>query len=245
MSVDPPPAAPSIGAELEAAFLAAFAMAERRRHATVTLEHLLLSLLQGDAACALLSLSGADPAELERELSEFVDLAAELPPDSPHRPVYEAAVHMVLNHAAMFARGGGRSTIDAPDLLAALMRQTDAYATLAIAAQGVSRVDLLRRIAHGSADFTIPPPTDASPVAVILHNDSVTTMEFVVELLSSLFELSPGRARSLMLEIHQGGQSGHGRVCVMPAELGRERALEAMRLAEEAGFPLRLTIEPL
>lgn len=239
-----PPATPlRLGASLAAAFEAAYTDAERRRHARCTLEHLLLRLLAAGPVRELLAACGADVADLERDLSDYLELAPELPDDSGARPAHEPAVRAVLDAAAAAVHFGGRTEIDGTDLLASLMKRTDAYAALAVGAQGVARVDVLRRMAHGTSDraaFRIAPLVGNAPVAVVLHNDPYTPMELVTSLLATVFDLPDERARALMLEAHSSGSS---RVGSMGPELARDRAIEAMRRAEEAGFPLRCTIE--
>ena len=59
---------------------------------------------------------------------------------------------------------------------------------------------------------------------VIIHNDDFTTMEFVVEVLKTVFFFSNEKAETLMLQVH--------------------RANKAINMAREKGFPLRLTVEP-
>jgi ATP-dependent Clp protease adaptor protein ClpS len=84
-------------------------------------------------------------------------------------------------------------------------------------------------------------PTTAGPWNVILHDDDVTTMEFVVHLLVTLFGKPFDDAVVLMLEVHHGG------VAVV-ATCSQERAelyVEQVRsLAAPRGFPLTATCEP-
>jgi ATP-dependent Clp protease adaptor protein ClpS len=82
----------------------------------------------------------------------------------------------------------------------------------------------------------------APPWRVILHNDDVTTMDFVVWLLEHLFHKSQPEAVRLMLEVHNRG-AGVATVCARErAELYVE---QVHSLARPRGFPLAATAEPV
>jgi ATP-dependent Clp protease adaptor protein ClpS len=79
------------------------------------------------------------------------------------------------------------------------------------------------------------------PTRVLLHNDDVTTMEFVVMVLRSIFELAWLDAEKVMLAAHVKGLALVG---VYPLEDAKYRVGQAHALARAEGFPLTLTIEP-
>lgn len=77
---------------------------------------------------------------------------------------------------------------------------------------------------------------------VIMHNDDFTPMEFVVMLLKTVF-LKPGEeATQLMLTVHKRGQAVVGEYTY---DMANTKSQKAMRMAREAGFPFKLTIEPI
>ncbi len=76
---------------------------------------------------------------------------------------------------------------------------------------------------------------------VILHNDNVTTMDFVVMVLKKFFRKSEREAIHIMLEVHLKGKGVAGKY---PYDIARTKADQTMRLARENFFPLRLTVEP-
>lgn len=93
-------------------------------------------------------------------------------------------------------------------------------------------------------DIELAPDSDTEldpPYDVILHNDDLTPMNFVVEVLRTVFELSRPRATRVMLEAHHNGKA-------LVVTLGREEAKfrvgQAHSLARSAGYPLSFTIEP-
>ena len=76
---------------------------------------------------------------------------------------------------------------------------------------------------------------------VILHNDDFTTMEFVVSILVNVFQKEHAEAESLMMQVHQKGKAVAG---IYTLDIAASKANKAMKMAREAGFPLRLTYEP-
>ncbi|MCM3880029.1 MAG: ATP-dependent Clp protease adaptor ClpS [Vicinamibacterales bacterium] len=75
---------------------------------------------------------------------------------------------------------------------------------------------------------------------VVLLNDDYTTMDFVIQVLESVFQKSPAEAYRIMMQVHQNGRGIAG---VYPWELAETKADTVRSLATEAGFPLRATIE--
>jgi ATP-dependent Clp protease adaptor protein ClpS len=82
-----------------------------------------------------------------------------------------------------------------------------------------------------------PPPR----FRVLLHDDDFTTMEFVTELLESLFGHPHDAAVQIMLDVHQ---KGIGLAGVYPHEVAEAKAAEVIRRARAAEFPFLATIEP-
>ncbi len=76
---------------------------------------------------------------------------------------------------------------------------------------------------------------------VIMHNDDVTTMEFVVNVLESVFFKPHDTAVDLMMTIHNTGEAVVG---IYSRDIAESKAQKAMDLAEHQGFPLKLTCSP-
>jgi ATP-dependent Clp protease adaptor protein ClpS len=75
---------------------------------------------------------------------------------------------------------------------------------------------------------------------VILLNDDYTTMEFVLEVLETLFQKSPVEAYRIMMHVHRNGRGLAG---VYTWEVAETKAEKVALLAADAGYPLRATIE--
>lgn len=76
---------------------------------------------------------------------------------------------------------------------------------------------------------------------VIIHNDDVTPMEFVVMILQRIFELLPLQAEHVMIVAHY---TGLAYVCTLPEGEAKTRVGKAHFAAQLEGHPLRFTIEP-
>jgi ATP-dependent Clp protease adaptor protein ClpS len=75
---------------------------------------------------------------------------------------------------------------------------------------------------------------------VLLLNDDYTTMEFVIQVLESVFEKSPAEAYQIMMHVHTNGRGLAG---VYPWEVAETKAETVVSLARGAGYPLQATVE--
>jgi ATP-dependent Clp protease adaptor protein ClpS len=81
---------------------------------------------------------------------------------------------------------------------------------------------------------------DPTLYAVVLLNDDYTPMQFVVDVLESLFEKMPAEAHRIMMQVHVNGRGIAG---VYPWEVAETKADKVASLANHAGHPLRATVE--
>jgi ATP-dependent Clp protease adaptor protein ClpS len=75
--------------------------------------------------------------------------------------------------------------------------------------------------------------------AVIIHNDDITSMDFVVEVLVRVFHKTTVEASELMMTVHNDGQGVAG---VFTYDIAVTKKYQAERRAVDKGFPLRLTL---
>ena len=75
---------------------------------------------------------------------------------------------------------------------------------------------------------------------VIMHNDDFTTMEFVVEVLVTVFHKDPMTAQALMMDVHQKGMAVIG---TYPYDIAVSKTNKAMRMARDNGYPFKMTVE--
>ena len=75
---------------------------------------------------------------------------------------------------------------------------------------------------------------------VIMHNDDFTPMDFVVEILVTIFRKDDVSANALMLHVHRNGSAVAG---TYPYDIAVTKASSAQSLAREHGYPFRMTVE--
>ncbi len=121
-----------------------------RRHAHLTLEHLLYVMAHDLEGEKILASCGVDLPRLRRELDAFLrDRMEQLPPGSDKEPEQTLAFRRTLQTAVLHVQSAGREEVRAGDILAALMQQTRSYSATLLSSHGVSRLDILNYISHG------------------------------------------------------------------------------------------------
>lgn len=75
---------------------------------------------------------------------------------------------------------------------------------------------------------------------VIMHNDDFTTMEFVVNILMTVFKKDINTSNKIMMDVHK---IGRGIVGVYPYDIATTKVAIALGMAKEEGFPFNITIE--
>ena len=142
--------APSITQDLQASLRQAIEEARKRRHEYLTLEHLLLALLDNPEVARMLDALGVDIETLRRELQQFLAEALETLPAGVHKPPEETpGIQRVLQRAAVHALSAERSSIDGPAVLVAFFREPSCHALYLLEQQGLTRLDVLRYVSHG------------------------------------------------------------------------------------------------
>ena len=82
---------------------------------------------------------------------------------------------------------------------------------------------------------------EPSMYRVIYINDDVTTMEFVIESLVSIFDYTVVAAHDITVKIHEDGSAI---VAVLPYEMAEQKGVEVTQLARNNNFPLTIKLEP-
>lgn len=134
-----------------------------RRHAYITLEHLLFAVLYDDRGAEVLTNCGVDLAQLKSELEYFFreDLEA-IPGNEEFEPQQTIAFLRVVRNALLHAQSAEQPHLDAGDLIVALFDESDSHALALLQAQGASRLDVLHFISHGISKL----PTGTTPESV-------------------------------------------------------------------------------
>jgi ATP-dependent Clp protease ATP-binding subunit ClpA len=135
-----------------------------RRHAHLTLEHLLYALANDPSGEEILRACGVDldrlRADLKRHLEDSID---SLPKGKEQEPTQTLAFRRVLQAAVLHVQSAGREEAGVGDVLAALMQQPRSQAAQLLAAQGVTRLDILNFISHGVTKVPAAASGDEGP----------------------------------------------------------------------------------
>ena len=151
---------------LEVVLHIAFREAVSRRHAYLTLEHLLYALAHDPDGERILAACGADMPALRRALGAYLDESIERQPRGKERdPEQTMAFRRVLQTAILHIQSAQRDEANAGDILAAILQQPKSHAAQLLADQSVTRLDILNYISHGTTKTPLgasgaPTPAD-------------------------------------------------------------------------------------
>ncbi len=136
--------------ELQLTLQAAMREAVLRRHAYLTVEHLLLALCHDERGAEVLRHSGVNLKRLRTDLQRYLDDEIEGEPgEEPIETGQTLAFHRVVQQALAHADTAERDEVEAGDLVAAIFQEPDSQAVSLLRTQGVSRLDVLKYISHG------------------------------------------------------------------------------------------------
>ena len=128
----------------------AFREAVSRRHAYLTLEHLLYALAHEPDGERILGACGADLPLLRRKISDSLDSSVEaLSRGQEREPEQTTAFRRALQAAVLHVQSAQRQEAQVGDLIAAILQQPQTRAAMLLAEQGITRLDVLEYLAHG------------------------------------------------------------------------------------------------
>jgi ATP-dependent Clp protease ATP-binding subunit ClpA len=146
--------------ELKQTINHAIADTQRRRHEYITLEHLLLALLDDHSARKVLIACHADVEKMRTELEAFIDQNVERLPDDADATVHQTiGVGRVLQRAILHVQGSGRSEVTGANLLVAIFAEAESFAAFVLREHGVTRRDATLYMSHGIGKGNEKAPT--------------------------------------------------------------------------------------
>lgn len=137
--------------DLELTLNEAFKNARDKRHEFMTVEHLLLALLDNESAVRVLKACGADLARLREELNEFVDSTTPLIPSNDNERETQPTLgfQRVLQRAVFHVQSSGKKEVTGANVLVAIFSEQESQAVFALKKQNVARIDVVNFISHG------------------------------------------------------------------------------------------------
>ena len=139
-----------IAQELEVSLHMAFVEARQKRHEFITVEHLLLALLDNPSAAEVLRACAANIEELRKELIAFI---------TEHTPTVAGSDEIdtqptlgfqrVIQRAILHVQSSGKKEVTGANVLVAIFGEKDSHAVYFLQRQGITRLDVVNFISHG------------------------------------------------------------------------------------------------
>ncbi|MCK9539961.1 ATP-dependent Clp protease ATP-binding subunit ClpA [Dokdonella sp.] len=138
--------------DLESTIGQCYKDAREQRHEFMTVEHLLLALLENTAATTVLRACGADTARLARDLRAIItETVPVLPPNDERDTQPTLGFQRVLQRAVYHVQSSGRKEVTGANVLVAIFGEKDSHAVYFLGQQDISRLDVVNYISHGIA----------------------------------------------------------------------------------------------
>jgi len=139
-----------IAQELEVSLHMAFVEARQKRHEFITVEHLMLALLDNPSAAEVLRACAANVEELRRELTQFIN---------EHTPTVGGTEEIdtqptlgfqrVIQRAILHVQSSGKKEVTGANVLVAIFGEKESHAVYFLNRQGIARLDVVNYISHG------------------------------------------------------------------------------------------------
>jgi ATP-dependent Clp protease ATP-binding subunit ClpA len=153
-----------INKELEHALNEAFRAAYDKRYEFITVEHLLLALLDNPVSADILKACSADIEWLRVELIKHIEETMPLIPVGINRETQPTlGFQRVLQRAAFHVQSSGKREVTGANILVALFNEQDSHAIFLLAKQQVSRLDVINYISHGTTKIRKEPEPSGKP----------------------------------------------------------------------------------
>ena len=137
--------------DLEITLSEAFRGARKKRHEFMTVEHLLLALLDNEVASSVLIACNCDLSRLRGELVDFVDATTPLIPESEEiretQPT--SGFQRVLQRAVFHVQSSGKREVTGANVLVAIFSEQESQAVYFLRQQDIARIDIVNYITHG------------------------------------------------------------------------------------------------
>ncbi|MFO1318986.1 MAG: ATP-dependent Clp protease ATP-binding subunit ClpA [Burkholderiales bacterium] len=156
-----------IAQELEVSLHMAFMEARQKRHEFITVEHLLLAMLDNPSASEVLRACAANVDELRKQLTDFIN---------EHTPVVSGdevdtqptlGFQRVIQRAILHVQSSGKKEVTGANVLVAIFGEKDSHAVYFLHQKGVTRLDVVNFISHGISKVpqSTPQPAKQEPEA--------------------------------------------------------------------------------
>ena len=153
-----------IAQELEVSLHMAFVEARQKRHEFITVEHLLLALLDNPTAAEVLRACGANMDQLRKNLTQHI--AEQTPRIAADREVDTQPTlgfQRVIQRAILHVQSSGKKEVTGANVLVAIFGEKDSHAVYFLQQQGITRLDVVNYISHGITKTAQPQQAKGEP----------------------------------------------------------------------------------
>ena len=163
-----------IAQELEVSLHMAFVEARQQRHEFITVEHLLLALLDNPSAAEVLRACSANIDDLRKSLTTFIkdntpQVAGTEEVDTQPTLGFQRVIQRAIMHVQ--STGNGKKEVTGANVLVAIFGEKDSHAVYYLHQQGVTRLDVVNFIAHGIRKSDPPEPTKPAEGSSAAENE--------------------------------------------------------------------------
>jgi ATP-dependent Clp protease ATP-binding subunit ClpA len=154
-----------IAQELEVSLHMAFVEARQQRHEFITVEHLLMALLDNPSAAEVLRACAANIEDLRKSLATFIKentptVGGTEEVDTQPTLGFQRVIQRAIMHVQ--STGSGKKEVTGANVLVAIFGEKDSHAVYYLHQQGVTRLDVVNFIAHGIKKSDPPEPTKSN-----------------------------------------------------------------------------------
>ena len=162
-----------LSSELEFCLNEAFQNARERRHEFMTVEHLLLALLDIPRVHEILKACDSDIGQLRRQLNEFIDEATPLMPLGDEGDVQPTlGFQRVLQRAVYHVQSSGKKEVTGANVLVAIFSEKQSQAVYFLGMQDITRLDVVNYISHGMPQLPGDATDDEQEASVDTEGES-------------------------------------------------------------------------
>ena len=160
--------------ELEFTLSQAFTQARNRKHEFMTIEHLLLALIDNPTAAEVLNACGADTEKLREDIIQFLDeTTPRLANDDDRETQPTLGFQRVLQRAVFHVQSSGKKEVTGANVLVAIFSEQESQAVYFLDQQDITRLDIVNYISHGISKVHSDDPDEISQNEENIDADSI------------------------------------------------------------------------
>jgi ATP-dependent Clp protease ATP-binding subunit ClpA len=156
--------------DLEVSLNLAFRQAKESRHEFMTVEHLLLALLDNPSAVEALNACDVDMNILRKELNDFIEETTPVIPNGENERETQPTLgfQRVLQRAVFHVQSSGKTEVNGANVLVAIFSEQESQASYFLKKSDISRLDIVNFISHGISkiDDSLPLPSEEAEASI-------------------------------------------------------------------------------